>query len=54
MALHRHAAKAMVSFGRADWDALLQLKGCEVTGVIKLDPATLAEHGLIMWIEVSS
>ena len=44
MALHHHAAKAMASFGRADWDALLQLKGCVVTGVTELDPAPLVSE----------
>ena len=37
MALHLNAAKKMASFGRADWDALLQLKGCVVTGVREID-----------------
>lgn len=36
-ALHLNAAKKMASFGRADWDALLQLKGC-VNVVREIDP----------------
>lgn len=37
-ALHLEAAKKMASFGRADWDALLQLKGYVVNVVTEINP----------------
>ena len=38
MASHLKAAKQMASFGRADWDALLKLKGRMVTEVTEINP----------------
>ncbi|KAA6413025.1 MAG: Pyridoxal phosphate-dependent major domain-containing protein [Lasallia pustulata] len=38
MALHLEAAKQMASFGRADWDALLQLQGSMMTEETEINP----------------
>lgn len=38
VALHLDAAKKMASFRRADWDALLKLKGIVMNAVTEIDP----------------
>lgn len=38
VALHLDAAKKMASFRRADWDALLKLKGVVMNAVTEVDP----------------